>query len=145
MLKRITQAWVYAHIQLSPEEAEEYKGTPVVYNGDVGFFFEPNEQVLPAPCCTTKHTNNPIGMELSRFVTSSLASLASRNVNPTAPLLLSTYLCLDRMPNIQQTRTLMHLRRLFAEPSPHFSHNSRIRNYSIAPCVGVQIPPTQHC
>ena len=37
------QAWVYAHIQLTPEEAAEYKGVPVVYNGEVGFFFEPNE------------------------------------------------------------------------------------------------------
>jgi sarcosine oxidase/L-pipecolate oxidase len=37
------QAWVYAHMQLSPEEAKEYKDSPVVYNGDIGFFFEPNE------------------------------------------------------------------------------------------------------
>ncbi|KAL2135308.1 hypothetical protein VTI74DRAFT_9076 [Chaetomium olivicolor] len=39
-----SKAWVYAHMQLTPEEAAEYKGCPVVYNGDVGFFFEPNEQ-----------------------------------------------------------------------------------------------------
>ncbi|KAB5578063.1 fructosyl peptide oxidase [Coniochaeta sp. 2T2.1] len=38
-----SKAWVYAHIQLTPEEAAEYKNAPVVYNGDVGFFFEPNE------------------------------------------------------------------------------------------------------
>ncbi|KAI1341713.1 fructosyl amino acid oxidase [Xylariaceae sp. FL0016] len=38
-----SKAWVYAHIQLTPKEAAEYKGVPVVYNGDVGFFFEPNE------------------------------------------------------------------------------------------------------
>ncbi|KAH8197595.1 hypothetical protein TruAng_008227 [Truncatella angustata] len=38
-----SKAWVYAHIQLTPEEAAEYKGVPVVYNGEVGFFFEPNE------------------------------------------------------------------------------------------------------
>ena len=37
------QAWVYAMIQLTPEEAAPYKDCPVVYNGDVGFFFEPNE------------------------------------------------------------------------------------------------------
>lgn len=30
-------------IQLSPQEAVEYKDSPVVYNGDIGFFFEPNE------------------------------------------------------------------------------------------------------
>ncbi|KAM3064687.1 hypothetical protein ACMFMF_011823 [Clarireedia jacksonii] len=38
-----SKAWVYAHIQLTPEEATEYKDVPVVYNGDIGFFFEPNE------------------------------------------------------------------------------------------------------
>jgi sarcosine oxidase/L-pipecolate oxidase len=38
-----SQAWVYAHMQLSPEEAKEFKDSPVVYNGDIGFFFEPNE------------------------------------------------------------------------------------------------------
>jgi sarcosine oxidase/L-pipecolate oxidase len=30
-------------MQLSPEEAQEFKDAPVVYNGDIGFFFEPNE------------------------------------------------------------------------------------------------------
>lgn len=37
------QAWVYAHIQLTPEEVSEYKDIPVVYDGEYGFFFEPNE------------------------------------------------------------------------------------------------------
>jgi hypothetical protein len=45
MLTLVAQAWVYAHMQLTPEEAAEYKNVPVVYNGDVGFFFEPNESV----------------------------------------------------------------------------------------------------
>lgn len=38
-----SKAWVYAHLQLSAEEAVAYKGAPVVYNADVGFVFEPNE------------------------------------------------------------------------------------------------------
>ncbi|KAF2791578.1 fructosyl amino acid oxidase [Melanomma pulvis-pyrius CBS 109.77] len=38
-----SKAWVYAMIQLTPEEAAPYLDTPVVYNGDIGFFFEPNE------------------------------------------------------------------------------------------------------
>lgn len=38
-----SKAWVYAHLQLTPTEAARYKDTPVVYNGDIGFFFEPNE------------------------------------------------------------------------------------------------------
>lgn len=37
------QAWVFAHIQLTPEEVAQYKNSPVVYDGDYGFFFEPNE------------------------------------------------------------------------------------------------------
>lgn len=37
------QAWVFAHIQLTPEEVAKYKNTPVVYDGEYGFFFEPNE------------------------------------------------------------------------------------------------------
>lgn len=46
-----SKAWVYAHIQLSKEEAAEYKGVPVVYNGDIGFFFEPNEYVTITTDC----------------------------------------------------------------------------------------------
>ncbi|KAF2635369.1 putative sarcosine oxidase [Massarina eburnea CBS 473.64] len=45
-----SKAWVYAHIQLSPEEAKPYKNAPVVYNGDVGFFFEPNEKNVIKVC-----------------------------------------------------------------------------------------------
>jgi sarcosine oxidase/L-pipecolate oxidase len=37
------KAWVFAHIQLTPQEAAEYKNVPVVYDGEYGFFFEPNE------------------------------------------------------------------------------------------------------
>jgi sarcosine oxidase/L-pipecolate oxidase len=46
----IRQAWVYAHIQLTPAEASAYKNVPVVYNGDVGFFFEPNENGVIKVC-----------------------------------------------------------------------------------------------
>lgn len=44
------QAWVYAHIRLTPEEVEQYKNVPVVYNGDVGFFFEPDEYGVIKVC-----------------------------------------------------------------------------------------------
>lgn len=43
--KFCAQAWVFAHIQLTPQEAAEYKNAPVVYDGEYGFFFEPNESV----------------------------------------------------------------------------------------------------
>ncbi|XP_014556144.1 hypothetical protein COCVIDRAFT_100476 [Bipolaris victoriae FI3] len=46
----VSKAWVYAHIQLTPEEAAEYKNAPVVYNGDVGFFFEPDEHGVIKVC-----------------------------------------------------------------------------------------------
>ncbi|KAI1099332.1 fructosyl amino acid oxidase [Jackrogersella minutella] len=45
-----SKAWVYAMIQLSPEEAAGYKDSPVVYNGDIGFFFEPNEDGIIKVC-----------------------------------------------------------------------------------------------
>ncbi|CAN9094943.1 unnamed protein product [Alternaria alternata] len=46
----VSKAWVYAHIQLSPSEAAEYKNVPVIYNGDVGFFFEPDEHGVIKVC-----------------------------------------------------------------------------------------------
>ncbi|KAF2028028.1 FAD dependent oxidoreductase [Setomelanomma holmii] len=46
----VSKAWVYAHIQLKPAEAAAYKSTPVMYNGDVGFFFEPNEHGIIKIC-----------------------------------------------------------------------------------------------
>nr|5T1F_A Chain A, Uncharacterized protein [Parastagonospora nodorum SN15]5XAO_A Chain A, Uncharacterized protein [Parastagonospora nodorum SN15]5XAO_C Chain C, Uncharacterized protein [Parastagonospora nodorum SN15] len=46
----VSKAWVYGHIQLTPEEAARYKNSPVVYNGDVGFFFEPNEHGVIKVC-----------------------------------------------------------------------------------------------
>ncbi|KAJ4422365.1 hypothetical protein N0V82_003019 [Gnomoniopsis sp. IMI 355080] len=45
-----SKAWVYAHIQLTPDEAAEYKNIPVVYHGDIGFFFEPNENGVIKVC-----------------------------------------------------------------------------------------------
>ncbi|KAF5372842.1 hypothetical protein D9758_001474 [Tetrapyrgos nigripes] len=45
-----SKCWVLAHIQLTPEEAKEYAGCPVVYNEDIGFFFEPNEHGVIKVC-----------------------------------------------------------------------------------------------
>jgi sarcosine oxidase/L-pipecolate oxidase len=41
---------VYAHLRLTTQEAVDYKGSPVVYNGDVGFFFEPDEYGVIKVC-----------------------------------------------------------------------------------------------
>lgn len=46
----VSKAWVYAHMQLTPREAAAYKDCPVVYHGDYGFFFEPNEHGVIKVC-----------------------------------------------------------------------------------------------
>ncbi|KAJ5682056.1 uncharacterized protein N7477_001996 [Penicillium maclennaniae] len=46
----VSKAWVFAHIQLTPREAKEYKNAPVVYDGEYGFFFEPNEHGVIKVC-----------------------------------------------------------------------------------------------
>ncbi|KAL5339842.1 FAD dependent oxidoreductase [Aspergillus crustosus] len=46
----VSKAWVFAHIQLTPSEAAELKNTPVVYDGEYGFFFEPNENGIIKIC-----------------------------------------------------------------------------------------------
>ncbi|KAL4804968.1 FAD dependent oxidoreductase [Aspergillus unguis] len=46
----VSKAWVFAHIQLTPSEAALYKSSPVVYDGDYGFFFEPNENGVIKVC-----------------------------------------------------------------------------------------------
>lgn len=33
-----------AHLQLTPEEYEKWKGVPVLYHGDLGFFIEPRAE-----------------------------------------------------------------------------------------------------
>ncbi|KAJ5257689.1 hypothetical protein N7524_009245 [Penicillium chrysogenum] len=46
----VSKAWVFAHIQLTPQESAQYKDVPVVYDGDYGFFFEPNEHGVIKVC-----------------------------------------------------------------------------------------------
>ncbi|KUL82077.1 hypothetical protein ZTR_09111 [Talaromyces verruculosus] len=46
----VSKAWVFAHFQLTPQEAAEYKNMPVVYDGEYGFFFEPNEHGVIKVC-----------------------------------------------------------------------------------------------
>ncbi|KAK7449710.1 hypothetical protein VKT23_013183 [Stygiomarasmius scandens] len=45
-----SKCWVLAHIQLSPDEAKEFAGCPVVYNEDIGFFMEPDERGVIKVC-----------------------------------------------------------------------------------------------
>nr|AXS76841.1 fructosyl peptide oxidase [synthetic construct] len=46
----VSKAWVFAHIQLTPKEADAYKNVPVVWDGEYGFFFEPNEYGVIKVC-----------------------------------------------------------------------------------------------
>ncbi|KAJ4346098.1 hypothetical protein N0V95_005714 [Ascochyta clinopodiicola] len=46
----VSKAWVYAHMQLTAQEAAAYKDCPVVYHGEYGFFFEPNEDGVIKVC-----------------------------------------------------------------------------------------------
>ncbi|KAI2477253.1 Fructosyl peptide oxidase [Pyrenophora tritici-repentis] len=46
----VSKAWVYAHIRLTPQEAREYASCPVVYNSDIGFFFEPDKNNVIKVC-----------------------------------------------------------------------------------------------
>ncbi|KAH6980774.1 fructosyl amino acid oxidase [Ilyonectria sp. MPI-CAGE-AT-0026] len=46
----VSKAWVFAHIQLTPQEVAEYKEIPVIYDGEYGFFFEPNEHGVIKVC-----------------------------------------------------------------------------------------------
>ncbi|KAJ5097040.1 hypothetical protein N7456_007761 [Penicillium angulare] len=46
----VSKAWVFAHIKLTPEEVKQYKNIPVVYDGEYGFFFEPDENGIIKVC-----------------------------------------------------------------------------------------------
>ncbi|ORY23686.1 peroxisomal sarcosine oxidase [Naematelia encephala] len=37
----VSKCWVFAHIQLSTEEAQHFKGIPTMYHHELGFFIEP--------------------------------------------------------------------------------------------------------
>ncbi|KAF1959735.1 fructosyl peptide oxidase [Byssothecium circinans] len=68
-----SKAWVYAHMRLTPEEAVEYKNVPVVYNGDIGFFFEPDEYGVIKVCdefpgFTRFKVHQPYGAEAPKCI-----------------------------------------------------------------------------
>ncbi|KAJ5291772.1 sarcosine oxidase [Penicillium angulare] len=46
----VSKAWVFAHIKLTPEEVKQYKNIPVIYDGEYGFFFEPDENGIIKVC-----------------------------------------------------------------------------------------------
>ncbi|OWZ27071.1 sarcosine oxidase [Cryptococcus neoformans c45] len=47
----VSKAWVYAHIRLTPEEAEALKGIPTTYNHELGFIMEPEEDTRELKIC----------------------------------------------------------------------------------------------
>ncbi|KAM0346296.1 hypothetical protein ACHAPU_005726 [Fusarium lateritium] len=50
-----SKCWTLAHIQLTDEEAEEWKGIPVIVNFELGFMFEPDLDTKLIKICD----NNP--------------------------------------------------------------------------------------
>ena len=44
-------AWTLAHVRLMPEEAKLYKNLPVLFNIELGFFMEPDEDNLDLKIC----------------------------------------------------------------------------------------------
>ncbi|KAL6359174.1 hypothetical protein LRP88_06594 [Fusarium phalaenopsidis] len=66
-------AWVFAHIQLTPEEAAEFKNTPVIYDGEYGFFFEPTEDNIIKVCdefpgFTRFLSHKPFGSDVAKQI-----------------------------------------------------------------------------
>ncbi|KAH7141975.1 FAD dependent oxidoreductase [Dactylonectria macrodidyma] len=46
----VSKARVFAHIQFTPEEAAKFRNTPVIYDSEFGFFFEPIEDNIIKVC-----------------------------------------------------------------------------------------------
>lgn len=136
------KAWVFAHIQLTPEEAASYENVPVVYDGEYGFFFEPNEYVIAShSTCKgwTEHAKDPpTGTESLRSVMNSRDFLALNRIDHSAPPLPSSSPFLDHTPNIPQILIQMRRKRAFEKQSAGSCHNSRIGNFSTEPCAGAQ-------
>ncbi|KII88422.1 hypothetical protein PLICRDRAFT_110680 [Plicaturopsis crispa FD-325 SS-3] len=65
----VSKCWVYAHIQLTPEEAEALKNIPVIYHHQLGFFIEPRPDSGLLKLCnefpgyTRRISHTPFGAE----------------------------------------------------------------------------------
>lgn len=114
------KAWVYAHMQLTPQEAAEYKGIPVVYNGDIGFFFEPNEYGVIKVCdefpgFTRYKEHQPYGADAPK----SVSAPRSHAKHPT-----------DTYPNASETT----IRKAIATYLPRFTQKE-LFNRSMCWCT----------
>lgn len=104
------QAWVYAHLRLTPQEAAPYKDMPVVYHGDIGFFFEPDEHHVVKVCdefpgFTRYKTHQPYGAAAPRAI----SVPRSHAKHPT-----------DTYPNASEAT----IRRAVATLLPRFRHKA---------------------
>ena len=110
-MHKVVEAWVFAHIQLTPEEVAAYKGSPVVYYGDYGFFLEPNEYAIFSHSNIKEPRNRHnakdlyAGTALLNSAMGSPGSLTSRHIILMALHLPSWFPFLDRIPIIRQIPT----------------------------------------
>ncbi|KAK8869469.1 hypothetical protein IAR55_000033 [Kwoniella newhampshirensis] len=101
-----SKCWVYAHIQLTPEEAEAMKGVPTMYNNEYGFFFEPRPDSHLLKLCNEfpGYTNYTTVQPFGAAKPIKLSVPRSHAQNPT-----------DTMP----TEVLDEIKRLVKKCLPH--------------------------
>lgn len=102
------KAWSVAHIQLSPEEASQMKGCPVVMCRDIGFFFEPDEDtsLIKLSANGAGYTNN--------------VSISSGTGNASLPTVTNSGLPLEDERLIK---------RLIDEAMPQFSERKLVNKF----------------
>lgn len=136
-------------LQLTPEEAAEYKDTPVVYNGDIGFFFEPNELSL-TPQLTytfllvltdTHHT----GRGSSKYAMNSRDSRGTSDTDRTERRDPSWCRCRGRTRSTRRTRTRRRRRPISGGRSRRSCRGTRISRSSTARSAGAPTPRTPPC
>ncbi|WVQ85370.1 hypothetical protein IAT38_007535 [Cryptococcus sp. DSM 104549] len=116
-----SKCWVYAHIQLTPEEAEAMKGIPTVYNDKYGFFFEPRAESHLLKLCNEfpGYTNFTSCTPFGASQPKSISVPRSHAQHPT-----------DTMP----TESLDEIKRLVKKCLPHLEGRELI-NQSMCWCT----------
>ena len=104
------RCYAFAHVQLSQDECDEFKGIPVVMNLDEGFFFEPSKEGLIK--VLYEYPGYIYNVKLADGRTTSLPWSQSRNPKDTIPdeNRAEIHKLLGRTVPRFQTRTLLNQR-----------------------------------